>query len=56
MKRRTFDFGGGIQIINSSRRAFTIGYKYQHISNGDRSPINPGVDVQLVYAGFSIFK
>lgn len=52
----TFDFGGGIQIINSSRRAFTIGYKYQHISNGDRSPINPGVDVQLVYAGFSIFK
>lgn len=52
----TFDFGGGIQIINSSRRAFTIGYKYQHISNGGRSLINPGVDVQLVYAGFSIFK
>ncbi|MDQ6652249.1 MAG: acyloxyacyl hydrolase [Acidobacteriota bacterium] len=52
----TYDFSGGIQIINSSRRAFTIGYKYQHLSNGGRSPINPGVDVQLVYAGFSIFK
>ena len=52
----TFDFSGGVQIVNSSRRAFTIGYKYQHISNGDRSPINPGVDVQMIYAGFSVFK
>ncbi len=52
----TFDFAGGIQIVNSNRRSFTIGYKYQHISNGDRSPINPGVDVQMVYVGYSIFK
>jgi opacity protein-like surface antigen len=51
-----FDFGGGVQIVNSSRRAFTVGYKYQHISNGDRSPINPGVDVQMIYAGFSVFR
>jgi Lipid A 3-O-deacylase (PagL) len=52
----TFDLSGGIQIINGSRRAFTIGYKYKHLSNGSRSPINPGIDVQMVYAGFSIFK
>lgn len=52
----TFDFGGGVQIVRSSKRAITIGYKYQHISNGDRSPINPGVDVQMLYGGFSIFK
>src|SRR6266516_262983 len=52
----TFDFNGGVQIVNSSRRAFTLGYKYQHISNGYRSSINPGVDVQMIYAGFSIFK
>jgi hypothetical protein len=52
----TFDFGGGVQIVRNSSRAITIGYKYQHISNGDRSPINPGVDVQMIYAGFSIFK
>jgi hypothetical protein len=50
----TFDFGGGIDIVRESRRAITIGYKYQHISNGDRSPINPGVDVQLIYVGYSI--
>lgn len=25
-----------------------------HITNGDRSPINPGVDVQLIYLVYSI--
>jgi lipid A 3-O-deacylase PagL len=52
----TFDFGGGVQIVRDSGRAITIGYKYQHISNAYRSPINPGVDVQMIYGGFSIFK
>ena len=52
----TFDFSGGVQIVNSTRRAFTIGYKYQHISNGYRATFNPGVDVQMIFAGFSIFK
>src|SRR5205085_4451842 len=52
----TFDFSGGIQIVNSNRRSFTIGYKYQHISNGFTGTFNPGVDVQMVFAGFSIFR
>jgi len=52
----TFDFSGGVQIVNSDRRAFTIGYKYQHISNGYRSNINPGVDVQMIFVGFSVFR
>src|SRR5438105_4862132 len=52
----TFDFSGGVQIVNSNRRSFTIGYKYQHISNGFTGTFNPGVDVQMVFAGFSIFK
>lgn len=52
----TFDFSGGVQIVNSNRRAFTIGYKYEHISNGYRATFNPGVDVQMIFAGFSIFK
>jgi Lipid A 3-O-deacylase (PagL) len=52
----TFDFSGGIQIVNSNRRAFTVGYKYQHISNGYRATFNPGVDVQMIFAGFSVFK
>lgn len=52
----TYDFSGGVQIVNSDRRAFTIGYKYQHISNGYRATFNPGVDVQMIFAGFSVFK
>jgi len=52
----TYDFSGGVQIVNSNRRAFTIGYKYQHISNGYRANFNPGVDVQMIFAGFSVFK
>jgi hypothetical protein len=52
----TFDFSGGVQIVNSNRRSFTIGYKYQHISNANRATFNPGVDVQMIFAGFSVFK
>ena len=50
----TFDFGGGVEIVKNARRAFAIGYKYQHISNGYTAPINPGVDVQMIYVGYSI--
>ena len=52
----TYDFAGGVQIVNSDRKAFTIGYKYQHISNGYRATFNPGVDVQMIFVGFSVFK
>ena len=52
----TYDFSGGIQIVNSNRRSLTIGYKYHHISNGYTATFNPGVDVQMIYAGFSLFK
>lgn len=50
----TFDFGGGVDIVSNSRRAIGIGYKYQHISNGYTATINPGVDVQMIYVGYSI--
>lgn len=52
----TFDFSGGVQIVNSNRRSFTIGYKFQHISNGFTAPFNPGVDAQMIFAGFSVFR
>ena len=52
----TFDFSGGVQIVNSNRRSFTIGYKFQHISNANTGFFNPGVDVQMVFAGFSVFR
>ncbi len=52
----TADFGGGIQVFTRPRRALTFGYKYHHISNGFRAPVNPGFDSNLFYAGYSIFK
>ena len=52
----TFDFGGGVEIVSNGRRAISIGYKYQHISNGHTAPMNPGVDVQMIYVGYSIHR
>ena len=53
----TFDFQAGFQLYNSSRkRAWMFGYKYQHISNADRGEINPGVDLNTVFLGYSFFK
>ena len=53
----TFDLQAGFQIFNASRsRAWTAGYKYQHISNGYRTSENPGVDLNVLFMGYSFFK
>ena len=52
----TADFGGGVQWKTDARRAWTAGYRYQHISNGYRAQVNPGFDSNLFYVGFSIFR
>jgi hypothetical protein len=53
----TFDFQAGFERLNSSRtRAWTFGYRYQHISNAYRSSINPGMDGNVFFAGYSFFK
>jgi hypothetical protein len=50
----TFNFGGGIQLFAASRRSFTVGYKYHHLSNADTGIINPGIDSNVIYVGFSL--
>jgi hypothetical protein len=52
----TADFGGGVQWKTGARRAWTLGYRYQHISNGYRANTNPGFDANLFYVGYSIFR
>jgi hypothetical protein len=52
----TGDFGGGVQWKTGARRAWTVGYRYHHVSNGYRADVNPGFDSNLFYVGFSIFK
>ncbi|HYE13400.1 MAG TPA: acyloxyacyl hydrolase [Pyrinomonadaceae bacterium] len=52
----TADFGGGVQWKVGARRAWTVGYRYQHLSNGYRAANNPGFDANLFYVGYSIFR
>jgi hypothetical protein len=50
------DVGGGVRIKTSERRAISLGYKFLHISNGFTSAVNPGVDNNVFYAGFSVLR
>jgi Lipid A 3-O-deacylase (PagL) len=50
------DVGGGVRIKTTERRAISLGYKFLHISNGFTSAVNPGVDNNVFYAGFSILR
>jgi hypothetical protein len=52
----TADFGGGVQWKTGARRAWTLGYRYHHVSNGYRADVNPGFDSNIFYVGFSIFR
>jgi hypothetical protein len=52
----TFDFGGGVQFFTRPRQALTVGYKFHHISNANRSDVNPGLDNNLFYVGYSVFR
>ncbi len=52
----TADVGGGVQFMLKNKKAVTLGYKYQHLSNGDRGLSNPGFDSNIFYVGYSIFK
>ncbi|HEY1759147.1 MAG TPA: acyloxyacyl hydrolase [Bryobacteraceae bacterium] len=50
------DVGGGIRVNADPRHAISLGYKFLHISNGFTSAVNPGVDNNVFYAGFSILR
>jgi hypothetical protein len=48
--------GTGVRVFTSERRAVTLGVRFHHISNGDRSGSNRGLNQFVLYAGFSVFK
>ena len=48
--------GGGVRVFTSERRAVTLGVRFHHISNGNISGSNRGLNQFVIYAGFSIFK
>ncbi|HZZ38764.1 MAG TPA: acyloxyacyl hydrolase [Acidobacteriaceae bacterium] len=52
----TIDFGTGIHIFRKARQDWTIGYRYQHLSNGNISLHNPGTDANTFYLAVSRFR
>jgi len=52
----TLEGGGGVRIFTSERRAVMLGMRLHHISNGDLSGSNRGLNQFVFYAGFSVFK
>jgi hypothetical protein len=52
----TLEGGGGVRVFTSERRALTFGLRLHHISNGDRSGSNRGLNQFVLYAGYSVFK
>jgi hypothetical protein len=54
----TGDFGGGVMIHSSPDRAWTIGYRYFHISNGNLTEkvYNVGYNANSIYLGYWFFK
>jgi opacity protein-like surface antigen len=52
----TADVGGGVEFKLKEKRAFTVGYKYYHISNADRGFQNPGFDNNVFYVGYTFFS
>jgi hypothetical protein len=52
----TFEFGGGVHLFATKRNALSVGYKLHHISNARITSINPGLDSNVFYAGYSFFR
>ena len=49
----TLGIGTGVQTALTDRILLTLGYRYQHLSNGFRGDINPGVDSHLFHLGLA---
>ena len=56
----TFQFmeqaGFGVRFEESHGRAWLVGYRFQHISNGGRVKPNPGANFNFVYLGLSFLR
>lgn len=52
----TIDFGTGIHVFRKARQDWTLGYRYQHLSNANISQHNPGTDANTFYVGVSRFR
>ena len=51
----TPELGLGVQFSLTPKTAVTVGYKFHHMSNANTGRTNPGMDSNVIYAGFSFF-
>jgi len=51
----TLELGTGVEIMIFDNISLSVGYKYHHMSNGQLGEINPGIDSNIFYTGFTIF-
>ena len=49
----TAHWGGGVRLRSARPHALLLGYRFQHISNGNQLGSNPGVNSHVVLAGWS---
>jgi hypothetical protein len=60
VRTTTFNFmdqaGFGVRVEENHRRAWLIGYRFQHISNAGRVRPNPGANFNFVYLGLSFLR
>lgn len=52
----TLEGGAGVRVYISPKRAVTLGVRMHHISNGDRSGSNRGLNQFVIYTGLSFFR
>lgn len=52
----TLEGGAGVRVYSSPKRAVTLGVRLHHISNGDRSGSNRGLNQFVIYTGLSFFR
>lgn len=52
----TFEFGGGVHVPLGTSKALSLGYKLHHFSNARITGVNPGLDSNVFYVGFSFLR
>ncbi len=46
----------GIRVLNSGGRGALLGYRFDHISNGNRVQPNPGVNAHVIVVGWTLIR
>lgn len=51
----TFEAGAGLEMFVLDNASLKMGYSYHHLSNGETGEVNPGIDSNLIYIGFTVY-